>query len=118
MGGGAIGAAARYLIGISPLNSLFGRFPFPTLLINVIGSFLIGLLAALLADRFAASETLRLFVIVGILGGFTTFSAFEAEMYGLARGGEYITAFLYLFLSVFLGFVSVVIGVELGRRLQ
>ena len=73
---------------------------------------------SILADRFAASETLRLFVIVGFLGGFTTFSAFEMEMYGLSRAGEYTTAFLYLFLSVFLGFVGVVLGVELGRRFQ
>ena len=117
MAGGGIGCASRYLINISPLNTVTGKFPFPTFLINVLGSFLIGLFLSIFADRFAANERFRLFLIVGFLGGFTTFSAFEMELYALARGGEYITAFLYLFLSVFLGFVGVVGGVELGRRL-
>ena len=116
--GGAAGATARYLINLSPLGSATVRFPLPTFVINLVGSFLIGFLAMALAERFDSNEGLRLLLIVGFLGAFTTFSAFEMELYSLVRGGEYVTGFLYLFLSVFLGFVGVVLGVELGRRVQ
>ena len=114
--GGAAGAAARYLINISPLGTRTDKFPLATFLINLVGSFLIGFLAMALADRFESNGGLRLLLIVGFLGAFTTFSAFEMELYSLMRGGEYVTGFLYLLLSVFLGFVGVVLGVELGRR--
>jgi fluoride exporter len=116
--GGAVGAAARYLINVSPISSVSGKFPLPTFLINITGSFLIGFLIMALADRFAVDENLRLLIIVGFLGAFTTFSAFEIELYALARGGDYVIGALYLFLSVFAGFIGVVAGVELGRRLQ
>ena len=116
--GGAVGATARYLIGLSPLGTATAKFPLATFVINLLGSFLIGFLAIILADKFESNEALRLLLIVGFLGAFTTFSAFEMELYSLIRGGEYVTGFLYLFLSVFLGFVGVVLGVELGRRLQ
>ena len=116
--GGAAGAAARYLINISPLGAASSKFPLATFVINLAGSFLIGFLAMAFAERFEANEAFRLLLIVGFLGAFTTFSAFEMELYSLVRGGEYVIGFLYLFLSVFLGFVGVVLGVELGRRVQ
>ena len=116
--GGAIGAIARYLINISPLAGALGKFPLPTFLINVAGSFLIGLLMMSLAGRFEANDNLRLVLIVGFLGAFTTFSTFEAEIYTLLREREMLTGFLYLFLTVFLGFLGMAAGVELGRRLQ
>ncbi|MEP6788491.1 MAG: fluoride efflux transporter CrcB [Acidobacteriota bacterium] len=115
--GGAFGAVARYLINISPLGGVFAKFPFPTLLINVLGSFLIGFLMIVFADKFVVNENLRMAVIVGFLGAFTTFSTFEAEIFGLVREREFVTGFLYLFLSVFVGFVGVVAGWELGRRI-
>jgi len=114
--GGAFGAVARYLINISPLAGLFAKFPFPTFFINVTGSFLIGFLLILLTDKFAFGDNLRLAVIVGFLGAFTTFSTFEMEIYELAREGEFFTAFIYLFLSVLLGFVGVLSGVWLAKR--
>jgi CrcB protein len=116
--GGAIGAVARYLINISPLAGAVGKFPLPTFLINISGSFLIGLLMMSLAGRFETNDNLRLVLIVGFLGAFTTFSTFEAEIYTLLREREMLTGFLYLFLSVLLGFVGMAAGVELGRRLQ
>lgn len=115
--GGAFGAVARYLINISPLAGALGKFPLPTFVINITGSFLIGLLMISLADRFEANESLRMILIVGFLGAFTTFSAFEMEIYELVRSRELITAFLYLFLSIFIGFLGVVAGAELGRRI-
>jgi CrcB protein len=115
--GGSIGAVARYLINISPISTALGRFPLGTFVINIVGSFLIGFLMTALADRFEANDTLRVLIIVGFLGAFTTFSAFEGELYTLVRERELVTAFLYLFLSIFLGFVGVVAGVELGQRI-
>ena len=115
--GGAFGAVARYLINVSPLAAAFEKFPLPTFVINITGSFLIGFLVIVLADRFDVGETIRMAVIVGFLGAFTTFSTFEMELYGLTSERDHTTAFLYLLLSVVVGFVAVVIGVRLGRLL-
>lgn len=115
--GGALGAIARYLINISPLAGLFEKFPFPTFFINVSGSFLIGLFLILLTDKWEVSDHLRMAVIVGFLGAFTTFSTFEMEIYGLIKERQLITAFLYLFLSVAIGFIGLVGGIFLGRRI-
>ncbi|HEY0428101.1 MAG TPA: fluoride efflux transporter CrcB [Pyrinomonadaceae bacterium] len=114
--GGALGAVVRYLINVSPLAALFERFPFPTFFINVTGSFLIGFLLTLFADRFQTSENLRFAVIVGFLGAYTTFSTFEMEIFTLVREKFFPTAFLYLFLSVLLGFVGVLAGVWLAKK--
>mgnify|MGYP002784423468 FL=1 len=115
--GGALGAVARYLINISPLAGLFEKFPFPTFFINVSGSFLIGFFLILLTDKWEVSDHLRMAVIVGFLGAFTTFSTFEMEIYGLIKERQLVTAFLYLFLSVAIGFIGLVGGIFLGRRI-
>lgn len=114
--GGAFGAVARYLINVSPLSSVFDKFPLPTFVINITGSFLIGFLMILFADKYSSNENLRMAIIVGFLGAFTTFSTFEMEMFGLFKDKQLITAFLYLALSVIVGFLGVVAGVSLGRR--
>lgn len=114
--GGALGAVARYLINLSPASTLFDKFPFPTFLINVSGSFLIGFFLILLTDKIQVSDNLRMAIIVGFLGAFTTFSTFESEILGLVRERQTMMALIYLFLSVFVGFVGVISGVALGRR--
>lgn len=114
--GGALGAVARYLINVSPLASVFAKFPFPTFFINIVGSFLIGFLLVLLEGKFPASENLRLALIVGFLGAFTTFSTFELEIFNLTREREFAVALIYLFLSVLFGFVGVMSGVSLARK--
>ena len=113
--GGAAGSVARYLVNVSPLAGVFEKFPLPTFVINVSGSFLIGFLLILLTDKFEVSENLRMAVIVGFLGAFTTFSTFEMEIYGLAKGRDFGIAMLYLLLSVSAGFVGVAAGVWIGR---
>ena len=115
--GGALGAVARYLINISPLAGLFDRFPFPTFFINVSGSFLIGFLLIVLTDKITVSENFRMAIIVGFLGAFTTFSTFEMEIYGLVKDRFFTTAFLYMLLSVALGFVGLMAGVRLAREI-
>lgn len=114
--GGAFGAVARYLVNISPLQNLFGSFPFPTFFINILGSFLIGFFLVLLTDKFAVGDNLRLAIMVGFLGAFTTFSTFELEIWGLLKENQYVTAFLYLFLSVAAGFIGVIAGISLARK--
>jgi CrcB protein len=114
--GGAFGAIARYLINISPLANLFEKFPFPTFFINITGSFLIGFLLILFTDRFAINDNLRLAIIVGFLGAFTTFSTFELEIWELIKENHFPTAFLYLFLSICVGFIGVLSGVWLAKR--
>ena len=115
--GGAFGAVARYLINVSPLKNLFQPFPFPTFFINITGSFLIGFLLILLTDKLDVNENLRLALIVGFLGAFTTFSTFEMEIWELLKENQFLTAFLYLFLSVLVGFTGVALGIWLAKRL-
>ena len=114
--GGAFGAVARYLINISPLANLFEKFPFPTFFINITGSFLIGFLLIVLTDKIQVNDNMRMAIIIGFLGAFTTFSTFEIEIFGLMRERQLLTAFLYLALSIMVGFAGVVAGVALGRR--
>jgi len=114
--GGAFGATARYLINISPLASLFEKFPFPTFFINVIGSFLIGFLLIFFTDKFPTNENFHAAIIVGFLGAFTTFSTFELEIFDFVSQKNFAMAFVYLFLSVFVGFVGVVCGVWLAKK--
>jgi fluoride exporter len=116
-GGGACGAVARYLINISPLQNFFKPFPFPTFFINITGSFLIGFLLTLFTDKFTVNDNLRLAVLVGFLGAYTTFSTFELEIWELLRESRFLTAFLYLFLSVLVGFIGVAAGVWLARKM-
>ncbi len=115
--GGAFGAMARYLINISPLANVFEKFPFPTFFINITGSFLIGFLLILFTDKLTINDNLRLAIIVGFLGAFTTFSTFELEIFELIRERYFITAFVYLFLSVAVGFVGVLCGIWLAKRI-
>ena len=114
--GGAFGAVARYLINVSPLASMFEKFPFPTFFINITGSFLIGCLLIFMTDKIVVGDNFRMALIVGFLGAFTTFSTFEMEIYGLMKDRFFATSLLYLILSVAVGFVGLVAGVELAKR--
>ena len=112
--GGALGSAAR--LGVVRLGqALFGSgFPVGTLAVNFIGSAIMGLLAALLAGR-PGDDGLRLFLMTGILGGFTTFSAFSLDAYALWTRGEAGIAVLYVLGSLVLGLAGLGAGLALGR---
>ena len=115
--GGFFGAITRYLLA-TWIGQKWGRtFPLGTFVINVTGSFLIGLLMALLMERFAAPPFLRLLLVVGFLGAYTTFSTFEYETGGLLRNGEVVLAALNVTLSVLAGFGALKLGEILAKTL-
>ncbi len=103
--GGAIGSVARYLIGLIKLNESV-VFPYKTLIINIVGSFLIGLITALSLSKGNMNPDMVLFLKVGICGGFTTFSTFALESSNLFQGGRIGTAILYIVLSLTLSIVA------------
>jgi len=115
--GGALGAMGRYLLG----GWIFHRveqqsFPFGTFVVNVLGCLVIGILAGL-GERYAwLDANARLFLITGLLGGFTTFSAFGLESLYLLRRGELALTLLYIVGSVSLGIVAVWLGFKLSGR--
>lgn len=110
--GGFIGAVIRYLIGLIPLKQA-AAFPIKTLMINIIGCFAIGLIAAYALKHSDGKETLQLFLKVGICGGFTTFSSFALETMNLMDNGNMLSALAYVTLSVVLGVAAVWIAGEL-----
>lgn len=113
--GGALGSVARYLV-VGHMTRLFGvTFPWGTLMVNVVGGLTIGLLAEAMALKWSATQDMRLFLITGILGGFTTFSAFSLEVAVLAERGALGVAFAYIVASVVLSVGGVLAGLALVR---
>ncbi len=113
--GGGLGSIARY--GVNLLLPLqVGKFPLATLLVNAVGSLLIGVLAGvfLLTQK---HETMRLFLVVGFCGGFTTFSTFSLESLSLLEDKKIFLAAAYICGSIITAFVGVVIGKRLGEQL-
>ncbi len=108
--GGALGAAGRYAVSLIPLKS---TFPFLTLLTNLVGAVLIGLIAGLFTGRETAGQNTLLFWKTGVCGGFTTFSTFSLETLGLLEKGSWFLGILYAVLSV----IACVIGVLVGKKL-
>lgn len=115
--GGGIGAGLRHVANLGALRLFGPAFPWGTLSINVVGSFAMGLFIDLLARRFGASEELRLFVATGILGGFTTFSAFSLDFVTLTGRGEIAQAAFYAIASVVFSIVALFAGLWLGKGL-
>jgi len=114
--GGGLGAALRFAVATFMLRFYSGLFPLGTFTINISGSFAIGLLMTLFLNREATHPAWRLFLIVGVLGGYTTFSSFEWETFVALRGGGSLVAALNVLLSVALGFVGVAAGAWLAAR--
>lgn len=109
--GGGLGSALRYAITLTPLKEVGGvGFPLGTLITNVAGSFVIGVIAGLATTSAAASPRMALFARVGICGGFTTFSTFALESTGLLQRGGYLAGLGYMTLSFVLGVAAVAAG--------
>lgn len=115
MAGGAVGAGARHLVGRATL-ALFGPgFPVGTLAVNILGGFAMGLLVGWLATRASGDEALRYLLGVGVLGGFTTFSAFSLDTVLMIERGAIGTAILYVLASVALSIGALMAGLALSR---
>lgn len=116
--GGAIGAMLRHGVGVGASRILGVSFPYGTLIVNVLGSLLMGVLIAWLAKRTGGtSNELRLFLATGVLGGFTTFSAFSLDAMALYERGEVEQALFYVLTSVLVSIVALGIGLWATRAL-
>ena len=114
--GGFIGAILRYAVGGWVHNILDNAwFPYGTLVVNVVGCLLIGLLAGLADNRSLFGAEIRLFLFIGILGGFTTFSSFAYETFALARDSQNLAAAINVFAQLLLGLAGVWLGNALAR---
>ncbi len=114
--GGGLGSLIRYVVGTAIMQRYLGRFPMGTFVINVTGSFLIGVAMTLLTERFAPHTNLRMFLVIGFLGGYTTFSSFEYESLQSVRGGAPWLALVYVLSSVIVGYFGVWLGVVVASR--
>ncbi|MGN6818381.1 MAG: fluoride efflux transporter CrcB [Sphingomonas sp.] len=114
MAGGAVGSAARYGVGKLALGWLGPNYPWGTLAVNLIGGFLMGLLAGILA-RTGGSEHTRLLLGIGALGGFTTFSSFSLDAILMIERGQWTTALLYALVSVVGSVLALFAGLHLVR---
>ena len=114
--GGFVGANARFVVARG-VGALFEtRFPLGTFVINISGSFLLGILGTIIAQRvMPSSEAMRLALGVGFLGAFTTFSTFEFETHALFEDGSWLTATMNMFVSLFVGLVAVRAGIVVAK---
>lgn len=116
--GGALGAGLRHGVGLAAVRHLPAGWPWATGFVNGAGSLAMGLLAGWLALKAdGASQEMRLFLATGLLGGFTTFSAFSLEVVNMLRAGETVKAALYAALSVAIGVGALFIGLWMARRI-
>ncbi len=113
--GGAAGSVGRYMV-VTQVTRLVGHgFPAGTVVVNLVGSFVMGLLIEILAQRWSPTPEMRAMLVVGVLGGFTTFSTFSLDVVTLIQRGAYGPAAGYLLVSVVLGVMALVGGLYAGR---
>ncbi len=115
--GGAIGSVLRYLVGVWTMRQYGSNFPWGTLTVNIVGSFAIGILTEMIARRFNASMEIRVFLVTGILGGFTTWSSFSLDTIVLYERGAFGLAAAYVIGSAVASFAAVFAGLALGRAI-
>lgn len=114
--GGGLGASLRHTVNLVSARALGTAFPYHTFIINITGSILMGLIAGYLAFKGEASQPWRLFVMTGILGGYTTFSAFSLDTALLYERGEIASALVYVLGSVLLSIAGLFVGLALVRH--
>jgi len=113
--GGGIGSAARYLVSTWAAARFGSEFPYGTLIVNIVGCFIIGAFMTVATERLIVSPYWRVFVTVGIVGGFTTFSSFSYETMHLLQDADVLRAFYNVGLNVFVGFSATWLGIGLAR---
>ncbi|MCG8693020.1 MAG: fluoride efflux transporter CrcB [Minwuiales bacterium] len=114
--GGALGAVGRHFVGAAALRLFGSGFPVGTVTVNIVGSFLMGALVALMAAKLTPSPELRAFLTVGLLGGFTTFSAFSLDAVLLYERGAYAAAAAYVAVSVVCSIGGLLAGLQIVRQ--
>jgi fluoride exporter len=114
--GGGLGSIFRYLLSTFTQEKMNNAsFPFGTMVVNITGCFIIGVLSYLSDVKGIINSEMRTFLFIGLLGGFTTFSTFSNESVGLLRNGEFINSLLNISVQIFLGLFAVIIGRLLGQ---
>ena len=116
--GGVIGAIMRYLTVTWVNSAIGGAFPYGTLAVNAVGCFVIGLVVGFWDARHPLSSEAQAFLVVGVLGGFTTFSAFGMETVRLMRDGAYVAGAANVLLQLGIGLFAVVVGLRLGQAFR
>jgi CrcB protein len=115
--GGALGSVMRYLVGIGSARAFGTDFPWGTLIINVTGSFLIGIFAAMFVTRWNLPQAARIFLTVGICGGYTTFSTFSLDAWNLIERGQTWASATYMIASVVLSVGALIAAMQIVRAL-
>ena len=115
MAAGALGTLARYSFSGIVYEAFGSRFPLGTLVVNLLGCFLVGFLASISETKFLLTPNMRTFLLIGFLGAFTTFSTFMLETANLIKDGQSWLAFWNVFLSVVVGFLIFRLGVLAGN---
>ncbi|MCV0397046.1 MAG: fluoride efflux transporter CrcB [Rhizobiaceae bacterium] len=115
--GGAVGASMRHLVNLASLRLLGPAFPWGTLTVNIVGSFCMGLFVEWMARRYGTSAEVRAFIAIGVLGGFTTFSAFSLDVATIWERGANVQASLYIAASVVGAIAALFAGLWLARAL-
>ncbi len=115
MAGGAVGAGARHLVNRGTLSAFGPGWPWGTLTVNLLGGLLMGLLVGVLARAAAGGDNWRLLLGTGVLGGFTTFSAFALDTVGMVQRGDLASALGYVLLSVAGAIVALFLGLAIAR---
>ena len=115
--GGFIGSIARYLVSKLNLTWYFHDIPMGTLTVNILGSILIGFFLGIFVNSDLLNTNLKLFLVVGICGGFTTFSSFTNENFQLLQNGQFLTAAVYTLGSLLFGVIAVYLGYLISNLL-
>ncbi len=115
--GGALGSVTRYLVGIASGRMFGTSFPWGTLIINVTGSFLIGAFVGMFATRWDLPPAARIFLTVGICGGYTTFSTFSLDAWYLIERGANLASLAYMLLSVVLSVIALIGALQLIKMM-
>jgi len=115
--GGALGSVGRYLVGLFAVRLWGSNFPWGTFIVNIAGSLMIGILVEAVARAMNQSADMRVFIVTGFLGGFTTFSSFSLDTMTMLERGDLVPALLYVLGSLLIAFVAVFAGLALGRMI-
>lgn len=113
--GGFLGSSLRYLINRLFAMSIQSSFPWSTFIINIVGCFLFAFISSGFVEKQMIPKVLGVLLMIGFCGGFTTFSTFSNEIVSLADNGKLMISLLYLFLSVILGLIAIMVGRTVGR---